>query len=123
MQVEHGLTGSGSAVDHRAEVVEALLFGDLSGHQQQMAQQRLMLFVGRAQALDRLTGNHQHVHRSLGSNVPKGQAMFVAVNLIAGDLAPQNLPEDRVVRHGARRRTAGTGVTCGAFTPWINPLL
>ena len=123
MQVEHGLTSSGSTVDHRSEVVQTLLPRHLRCHQQQMAQQRLMIRSSRAQALDRLTGNHQHMHRRLGRNVPKGQAVIVAVDLIAGDLAPQDLSEDRVVRHGARRRTAGSGVTGGAFTPWINPLL
>ena len=123
MQVEHGLTGSDSAVDHRAEVLQTLLLRHFGCHQQQVSQQRLMVRSSRTQALDRLTGDHQHMHRRLGSDVPKGQAVLVAVNLIAGDLAPQDLSEDRVVRHGARRRTAGSGVTGGAFTPWINPLL
>ena len=40
------------------------------------------------------------MHRSLGGDIAKGQALLIAVDLIARDLATKDLPEDRVVCHG-----------------------
>ena len=101
VEVKHRLTSTGAAVDHRAEVVQSLLFGHPRSHQQQMAQQNRILWSTGPQALDRLAGNHQHMHRSLGGNIAKGQALLIAVDLIARDLAAKDLPEDRVVCLGA----------------------
>ena len=115
VKVKHRLSSTGSAIDHRAEVVQPLLFGHARSHQQQVTQQSLILGSSGTQALDRLTGNDQHMHRSLGGDIAKGQALLIAVDLIARDLATKDLPEDRVVCHGPRKgRNSGTGVTAGA---------
>ena len=73
------------------------------------------LWCARAQTLNRLAGNHQYMDRCLGGDIPKGQALLIAVDLITRDLATKDLPEDRVVCHGPRKgRKSGTGVTAGA---------
>ena len=105
MEVKHRLTSTGAAVDHRAEVIQPLLFGHARSHQQQMAQQSLILSSSGTQALDRLAWNHQQMHRSLGGDIATGEALRVAVdltapNLASRDLATKDLPEDRVVCHG-----------------------
>ncbi len=102
VQVEHGLTGLGAAVDHRAPALEPLLPGHPGGHQQQVAQQGLMLPTGVAEMGDRLAGDHQHMHRCLGIHVPEGQAEVVGVHLLAGNLAAQDAAENGVAAgHGA----------------------
>ena len=71
-----------------------------------------MLFADILKTHDRLTRNHQHVNGSLGSNVAKGEAMLIAVNLIAGNLIPQDARKDRVLGHGTGaggRAGDGTG--------------
>jgi len=100
MEVKHRLASTGAAVDHRAEIVQTLLFGHAGSHQQEVAQQGRILSSTGAQALDRLARNYQHVNGGLGGDVAKGQALLIAEDLIARDLATKDLPEDRVVCHG-----------------------
>ena len=104
MQVEHGLPRGGATVDHSAEILQTLLPRNPGRHQQQMPQQLFIAATSAAQAFNRLPGDHQHMHGGLGSDVAKGQAAIVAVNLIAGDVPPEDLSKDRVVRHGEKIR-------------------
>ena len=104
MQVKHGLTSLSAGIDHGAKALQALLFGHLGGHQQQMAQQRGVAGVSLGQIHHGLPGDHQHVHRRLGSHIAEGDAELVGIHLVAGDLTPQDLAEDRVVGHGTPNR-------------------
>ena len=102
MKVKHRLPRGFTTVDHRTEILEALLLGHFRGHQQQMPQQGLIAGCCTAETFNRLSRNHQHVNRSRRSDVSKGKAEVIAVDLIAGNLTVEDFPEDRVVRHGLR---------------------
>ena len=43
MEVKHRLASTGATVDHRAEIVQTLLFGHAGSHQQEVAQQGRIL--------------------------------------------------------------------------------
>ena len=80
-----------------------------------MPKQGFILCSTGTQALDRLARDHQHMHRRLGGDIPEREALLIAVHLIAGDLTTQDLPEDRVIRHGPRSQgNNGAGATAGA---------
>lgn len=106
MQMKDRLSGLGAAVDHRAPAAQPLLLRHLSRHQQQMAQKGLVAGFGVGQVDQRFARNHQHVHRRLGLDVTEGQAQLIGMDLIAGNLTPQDAREDRLaLGHGA---SAGT---------------
>ena len=111
MQMEHGLAGLGTAVDHRAPGREPLLAGHLGGHQQQVAEQGSIGGAGVGQVHQGLARNHQEVYRGLGLDIAEGDAEVVAVDLIRGDLAPQDAAKNRVcgLVHGGGDGTDGSG--------------
>ena len=108
MQVKHGLARIRAAVDHCAERLQTLLAGHLGSHQQQVPQQGLVTCGGISKLGDRLAWNHQHMDRSLGRYIAKSQAMLIGIHLIAGDLAAEDAPKDRVLAH--KGNGGGTGV-------------
>lgn len=117
MQMKHRLARLGTAVDHGAPAAESLLLGHLDSHQQQMPQQRLVLWRRLGELGDRFPWNHQHMHRRLGRHIAEGQAEIIAVDRVTGNLAPQDAAEDRVTGHGltdalgaANGTGGGTGV-------------
>ncbi len=67
-----------------------------------MAEESLVPLLGISQVQQGFTGDHQNVHRSLGLDVPEGQAEVIGIDLIAGNLSLQDAGEDRVAgSHGA----------------------
>jgi hypothetical protein len=108
MQVKHGLARISAAVDNRAERFQPLLTGHLGSHKHQVAQQGLVPCSGISKLGDRLTWNHQHMDWSLGRYVAESQALLICIHLIAGDLAAEDAPKDRVLAH--RGNKGGTGV-------------
>ena len=108
MQVKYGLARIRAAVNNRAERLQTLLAGHLGSHQQQVAQQDLVPCGGISKLGNRLAWNHQHMDWSLGRYVAESQAMLICIHLIAGDLAAEDAPKDRVLAH--RGKGGGTGV-------------
>ena len=108
MQVKHGLARIRAAVDHCAKRLQTLLAGHLGSHKQEVAEQELVPCSGISKLGDRLAWNHQHMDRSLGRYVTKSQAVLIGIHLIAGDLAAEDAPKDRVLAH--KGNGGGTGV-------------
>ena len=100
VEVKHRLASTGAAVDHRAEIIQTLLFGNAGSHKQQMTQQGPILSSSGAQTLDPLARNHQQMNGCLGGDIAKGQVLLIAVDLNSRYLATKDLSEDRVVCHG-----------------------
>jgi hypothetical protein len=73
-----------------------------------VTQQVLVLGLGLGKLGDGLPGNHQHMDWSLGRYVAESQAMLICIHLIAGDLAAEDAPKDRVLAH--KSNGGGTGV-------------
>jgi len=81
VQMFDGLAAIRAGVDHQTVAIgQMLFFGDLTGCQQQMAQQCCILLTTAVKRSHMLTRNHQNVHRSLRINVCKGVAVFVLVS-------------------------------------------
>ena len=108
MQVKYGLARIRAAVNNRAERLQTLLAGHLGSHQQQVPQKGLVTCGGISKLGDRLAWNHQHMDWSLGRYIAKSQAMLIGIHLIAGDLATEDAPKDRVLAH--KSNGGGTGV-------------
>ena len=112
MQVEHGLAGASAVIHVQAEVLQPLLSGDLTGHQQQMPKQCLIGLFSIGQLGNRLLGNHQKMGRRLGIDIPEGQALVVFEDDIGRNLPVDDLGEKRFShnwsRLGQRKSHGGT---------------
>ena len=86
MQVKYGLAGTGPVVHVQAKIFQPLLPGYLAGHQQQVAQQRLILCFCIGQLGNRFLGDHQEVGGRLGIDIPESQTLVVFENDIGGNL-------------------------------------
>ena len=75
-----------------------------------MSKQSGVLFADILETHKRFTWDHEYVNGSLGSDVAKGEAMLIAIDLIAGNLTPQDARKDRVLGHG---KGAGGGQVMG----------
>jgi len=113
MEVEDGLAGLGATVDHRAPGVQPLLPRHPGRHQQQMPQESLVFRTGLRQLGDGFARNHQHMHRRLGGHVAEGQAEVIGVDLLAGDLPPQDAAEDGVATGGGFAKIRAGGLAGG----------
>ena len=75
-----------SVVDHDAEsVCESFPFGNLTGDQEQMSKNGLVIRSGLAHAGNEFFGNDEQMNRRLGSNIADDDALLVLMNLVCGD--------------------------------------
>src|SRR5690348_8148849 len=99
VQVEHGLSAAGIAVDHAAIAVfgKAFALGVLRRRQQQLADQWRLGFAAVVQGRQRFVlGDEQHVHRRLRMDVAKGEDVVVFVHHVGGNLAADDLVENGI---------------------------
>src|SRR3546814_10034104 len=97
--MEHALAAVWSIIHSNPEaaVLEASVFGHLLRYEQQMTQQRLLVFPCSAQARKPVLvlGDNQEMHRRLRCDVVKREALVVLVDHIRGDLSGHDLIKDR----------------------------
>ncbi len=67
MQMGHGFTALSSVVDHQAEtrVGHTLAAGELTGDDEQVAEQRRIIRRGKTDARERLAGHNEQMHGCL----------------------------------------------------------
>src|SRR5690606_35799816 len=94
MQVEHRLAGACAIANVKAEVRQPFLRRQPVGHQQQVAEQGLVLLSGITEFRDWLIRDPQAVDRRLRVDVADRQRMLVFVDDIGGDLPVDDLGKD-----------------------------
>ena len=101
MQVGHSFAGVGSVVEHKSEaiLIEAKLFGDLGGLEQQMSENLVVGGLSFGDARDGLFRDDQDVSGGLGFDVPEGDDFVVFVenggrNFAGDDLLKQCFAHD-----------------------------
>ena len=107
VQVVHGLPAVFADVDDDPEAVfgQAQGPGDVDGGLHELAEQEGVVGC-RVQQIDkRLFGDDQNVRRGLRGHVSEGEYLIVFVDDVGGDLAPEDLVENRV-RHLGRLQMA-----------------
>jgi hypothetical protein len=110
MQVGDGFTGVWAGVDDQpiASFLEPSLQSNLSGFQQEVAQQRLVRRPGFGQAGDRLLGDDQDVHGGLRADIVKGEDLVIFINDPGRNLAVDDPLKNAPAHVNARpSRTAG----------------
>ena len=107
MQVGHGLAGVSAVVDDQSKTVRELQFpGDLSGDQQQVAEDGLIVGARLADSGNHLLRNDQQVHGRLRLNVVQDDAVLVLMLDSRGDVAVDDFLEDRF-DHGMEESGVG----------------
>ena len=107
MQVEHLLPRPRPAVEDGPEVVVPFGFGEVSTDFHQVAHERLVAFGHVAELLDHLPRHDEQVQRRLRIDVAKGNAVLILVHNVRGNLAVDDLFEERFDgRIGKRSRAA-----------------
>ena len=106
VKVKDGLPSTSTAIDHRRQSSSPSCFATYASS---MAQQG-GVSPPQTSNFQAARGESRAHAPGLRSDVAKGEALRVAVDLITGNLATQDAGKDRVFCHGAR------GVTGGAST-------
>ena len=98
VEVWDGLAAVCAVIDHHAEAAfcKTEVGGDLRSGEKEVAKDRLISRLRRADAGDDFVGHNQHVHRCLRRNVAEDEAMFVTVNHIRGDFPVAYFLENRL---------------------------
>src|SRR5690606_20581097 len=104
VDVEDGLLRAGAVVHDEAVVREPLLRRHLPGGREEVAHERLVLFLDGVGARDRLARDDEDVDGRGRLDVPEGDAAVVLVDDVAGDLAVGDLLEEGLLGHGGRGR-------------------
>jgi len=95
MQVIYGLSAIRSVVDDDPVAVgQPHLRCYPFGGQHQVSQQGMILGFGVRQLGDRLFGDDQNMHRSLGMDIPKGDRQIVFVNNIRWNFLADNFAKN-----------------------------
>lgn len=101
MQMRHGLAPLGPIVEnHPISVAQAFLLSQAGGHQQEVAQSRLVVCISFAYTRDGFARDHQEVSGGLWIDVANGNANLVLVDDVGGDFAGDDLFENRSFSHG-----------------------
>jgi hypothetical protein len=98
MEVWDGLAAVRAVVDHDAESAfrAALVSGDLRGGEEQVTEDGLVFRGCITNAGDDVLGDDEDVDGCLRGNVAEGEAMFVAVDHIGGDLTVADFLKNRL---------------------------
>ena len=96
VKVRHRFPARRSVVDHDAEsVCESFPFGNLTGDQEQMSKNGLVIRSGLAHAGNEFFGNDEQMNGRLGSNVADDDALIVLMNEVSRDFSADYFFEDR----------------------------
>ena len=97
VQMEHSLTGIGSAVgDHTVAAFQIFCLSDLGNHLKNVSNHSTVFRSDAVAAVNVCLGHHQNVGRCLGRDVPEGIDQFVLLNLGGGNHASDDLAEQTV---------------------------
>ena len=91
----------GTGVDDQAvaRCGEALLFGDLAGFEQQVAEQGAVLGSGVLHAGDDFLGDDEDVRRGLGLDVAESQTIVVLIDDVGGNFAADDFAKNSLFAH------------------------
>lgn len=101
MEVGHCLTAVPAMIDDEPVTVigDALLAGDCGCRHQEVAEDAGIIRGGIANPRDGFAGHDQNVYRSLRCDVAEGDAGFVAMDDVGGDLPVADFFEECLVSH------------------------
>jgi len=115
VQVENGLSGSGTDVEHGAvAILDAALSRDVGGSQLASADQVSVLSRSLLQSANVLLGNDQHVRGGLRIDIFERVGMLVLVNLFGRNFSTNDAAEQTVVHDTVHRFEIGDTPRCSA---------
>ena len=94
VQVKNSLAALLAGVDDGTPTLQVFLARHMGSLEQKMTQQFRITIRGCRQALDRLLGNNENMHRSQRADVPKSQTAAVFVHNLSGNLAADDFAKD-----------------------------
>ena len=114
MEVGDAFAGVGAVVDDEAVAgfVEALLFGDVAGGEEELAEELTVAFAGGADAGDDALRDDEDVDGGLRVDVADGEDLFVVAHDVGGDLAGGDAFEEGHVSSSSTPRLRRRRAAC-----------